>query len=448
MSDFIIELKINGGDWLTAESLGLSVGTLTRRSLAPDELPISGQLATPGAALPLAYQDALSLRVNGTVVFSGECQPPRMMVTESGAAFSLSVLGPWHQLTRVLYTRSQPRTEGGSLTSLPPTLGSTFVLEGITYKWARDDNAGTTPIEVSIPRFLSTRGLLCDPDYTSGTLYRTMTMEIVSLLTYFAASYTRRGASCPITFSGAGITAALGTTATPRFRTFHDRTVGALIADLCAARPDAASWFDYSTTPPTLHLATAAAMDASTLTVGTPPLAGCDLSARPDLVPPGVMVRWEYEPATGWESRGYAHPHTVDRSPATIMPHEPGMVVHSIPWEDPLLVTPGLAASLMTASSTLRGSGSIELAGFDADLDAAAFRPGLSLTVAGLPLMAGVPLLTQDVAWDIQARAVSVSVGFPQALDLQGARDLRGWLSLTVQGWPWSYTQLVPPPAP
>lgn len=447
MSELIIEVKVNAGSWVSAESLGLSVGTRTLRSFAPDELTFTCQLEAYDSTPPVEYEDALSLRVNGTVVFSGEVQAPSMAVSETGAALSVRVLGPWHQMLKVLFTRTQPRTEGATLTRLPPTLGSTFVLSGVTYKWAREDDAGAVPIEVSIPRFVSTHGLLFDPDRTSGVTYRTMLSEVLSLLEYYAASYTRRGATCPIQYSSAGITADLGGAATPRFRTFHDRSVGSLLADVCAAKPDCATWFDYTTTPPTLHMAASAAMDAETLTIGTAPLSGCDVTPRPDLQPAGVMVRWEYEPEVDWQSRGYAHPHTIDRSPADIMPHEPGVLVHSIAYEEPLIITTGLAASLMASIGVLRGSGSLALAGCDEELDAAAWRPGLALDVAGAPLLSGVSLLSQETVWDIMGRSVSVTVGYPEPLDLQAARDLRGWLVLTLQGWPWSYTALLAPPS-
>jgi hypothetical protein len=298
---------------------------------------------------------------------------------------------------------------------------------------------------VDVSRYLSTRGLLFDPDRTVGVSYRTVISEVLSLLEYFSASYVSRGEPSPLSYSSGGITTALGSAASPRFRTFSDRSVASLLTDALAAKPDAATWFDYTTTPPTLHIEAASEMDAETLTLGTAPLSGAAITPRPDLVPSGIIVRWEYNPVTSWLGRGYAHPLTIDAAPTTALPHDVGVIVHSIPYETPLMITTGTAAAMLASISQLRGSGSVSLSGFDVDLDAAAWRPALALTIAGSAVLAGVELLVQSSSWDIYGGSVELAVGYPQPLDFQSARDLRGWLTLTVQGWPFTSTRLLAP---
>ncbi len=57
--------------------------------------------------------------------------------------------------------------------------------------------------------------------------------------------------------------------------------------------PDGVTWFDYATTPPTLHLRQRANLAAAVFSVAGQPHTGLDIAARPDLVPPVVVLKYQ-----------------------------------------------------------------------------------------------------------------------------------------------------------
>jgi hypothetical protein len=57
--------------------------------------------------------------------------------------------------------------------------------------------------------------------------------------------------------------------------------------------PDAVPWFDYSTTPPTFHIAQRTALPAASFTIATRPLSEFTVDRRDDLVVPAVCLKYE-----------------------------------------------------------------------------------------------------------------------------------------------------------
>lgn len=57
--------------------------------------------------------------------------------------------------------------------------------------------------------------------------------------------------------------------------------------------PDCVAWFDYSTTPPTLHVRKRANLSAVTVAFSGAPASGLSITPRNDLAIPGVLLRYE-----------------------------------------------------------------------------------------------------------------------------------------------------------
>ena len=456
-----LELKINAGAWTAIESLGWQCGPLRRVNLGVDTISLTKQLDDVTEAVGIAYGDTIRLRLNGTTIFRGTAQAPGYSGSEEAQVVTVEVFGPWWDMQRICYTRYFPTVSAG----LPPNLGSTFTLTpgpGVeiwdgtawipavssTYKFARQANLALTPPEVDISAYLSARGLILDPELAPGFAdYRTVKEEIRALAEYLDRSFSHRSATPPFALDYDDLEDGIGTDAAPRFRTFQDRSVADLIRDLLAARPDVSGWFDYSVDPPAFHLAAASLQAEETLTPGEAPLATWDLKPRPDLKPTGVILLYTYEPSAVNADRGFALAYTVDKYPATVIPTDPGVLVHSIPPSDPLIVQTGVAQTYYEALATVRAEGTVILRWLTADLDGAGWRPGKKLAFAGWTALADVEALIQGTSWDLSTGTVTLNVGIPRVMDCQTFRDLRGWLVGSVSGWPFSFNFLVPAPA-
>lgn len=70
----------------------------------------------------------------------------------------------------------------------------------------------------------------------------------------------------------------------------RDMSVQQVIREMLRWTPDAACWFDYTTTPPTLHVRSQANLTAATIALGDYTTEEVSLVARQDLVRPGVEI--------------------------------------------------------------------------------------------------------------------------------------------------------------
>lgn len=80
---------------------------------------------------------------------------------------------------------------------------------------------------------------------------------------------------------------------TPPFDEGLDMMCGEVIKKALKWAPDAVTWFDYTTTPPTLHAARRAQLQAVSVSVVGAPLASLQLDPRHDLVAPSVVLKYE-----------------------------------------------------------------------------------------------------------------------------------------------------------
>lgn len=357
------------------------------------------------------------------------------------------------------------------VTQLPPVLGDTFIVgpgDGVeiwnpsteawetpvgptTYKWAREDDFGASPIELDLARYTGTRGLICDPDWNSAQIYRTVQTEVRELLDYVTQTRARLAVGDRPDLTPAfavdldGIETGLGATAAPKYRTWQDQKVGQLLTAVLALKPDVSAWFDYTQETPELFMRVASLETEVELTRGQEPLMTLDATPRTELLPAGIVIRWEYPDATPYDWRGYKIPAHTDKSPATVLPHEPGVITHTLDFvNDVATFKPDIAASLMESLGTLRASGSMTLGRMSLQ-EALAMRPGLCFRVPDDAMLADSQLLVQETTWNATTNQVQCALGYPRALDLQTTLDLRGYLTFTLQG---SLTFLIPPPGP
>ena len=359
---------------------------------------------------------------------------------------------------------SAPAVQILGWTQLPPTEGQTYTLvtgdgiqlwnpvteawytptSGTTYRWSLEDDADASPIRVDIARYCGTRGLLCDPNWAAAPIYRTVFAEIVELLDYGRRVPLLFGEPAPYTFDAASLEVDMGSAASPKFRTFQDQRVAALVASLLAVKPDVAVWFDYSAETPQIRMRSAAMETEQRLTLGGLPLKQVSATPRPELQPSGVVIRWEIPTDATWPWRGYRRPAWIDKSPSTIMPHSLGVVTHTLDYiADVAQFKPQLAASLMESLGTLRATGSMTLQ-FTDPAEAIAIRPGLTYRLTGDPMLSACQLLVQDTTWNVVAGQVQCGLGYPRALDLQTINDLKGWISRVYFG---VTNALIPVPA-
>lgn len=343
-------------------------------------------------------------------------------------------------------------TVPGGFTIWNPTTGAWETATDTTYKWARETDAGASPVELDIARYTGTRGLMHDPNWYDSPIYRTVAKEVREVLNFFIESREGLAAADRPDLTPAfsvdldGIETGLGPNASPKFKTWQDAKCGPLLNTLLAVKPDVASWFDYSQPIPELRMRVASLETEKAISTGNFPLLDINATPRPDMQPTGAVIRWENPTDGPWSYRGYRVPAHVDKFPADVLPYEPGVITHTIDYpEDISSFKPELAESLMDSLGTLRATGSMTL-GSLTTAEAIALRPGLTYRLTGDRNLAESQLLIQETTWNFLRAEVQCTLGYPRALDLQALGDLQGWLFSAVNGLGATRSSLVPPP--
>lgn len=109
-----------------------------------------------------------------------------------------------------------------------------------------------------------------------------------------------------------------------------DQTCGEVIRSVLRFVPDAQCFFDYATTPPTFHCKRRQSLEALTVDVaGGTSAASVQITERPDLQVPSVVLYYEYDDVVPGEDRVGAH--AVRRAfPSGATGIEPGALVATI----------------------------------------------------------------------------------------------------------------------
>lgn len=268
--------------------LGVDDGVLTLRNGAADTLVLSQTLvgATQEPAAPFAYGDTVTLKRDGVVWFVGTVRD----IDESvDRARSLVVRGAWDVLERKAYLQ--------------------------TFKTALDPDDPDSPLVDVV------RGRVVLGQADDGVR--------VSLATFLASVITYAG------LTPGTIDVAL----TVPFEDATDLSCAEVVERMLRWIPNSVVWFDYTTTPATVHIRQRANLTAATLAIGGAGMAWQEplrLKPRHDLVVDNVVLLYvatNRSNAASWEvvlpDNGPGNP-PGDRYPPESTGEEDGALVRTI----------------------------------------------------------------------------------------------------------------------
>ncbi|HVU37926.1 MAG TPA: hypothetical protein VHC95_06295 [Opitutales bacterium] len=271
-------LRRNGdGMEKTLADWGISSARLIRRTQRSDTLEIAFDGAAFDGAELFAYKAGIMLKRNGTAYFAGlATKTPRM---------------------------ARPRAEGVGYTFE----GSWWYLEHIVYQqdWKFLNVGGDNLAAVSnLVLAQANDGTLI----TTGAQIADAVNEAVG-----AGAALQLGANdCAIQVPPeAG----------------RDLSCAEVIRRMLRWHPDVVTWFDYSTTPPTLKLRQRANLDAAAFSIAGRPHTGMDIAARPDLVPPVVVLKYQTLNEDDGIDQSYIN---IEQYPGGTSELQPGAVVMTI----------------------------------------------------------------------------------------------------------------------
>ncbi|WP_256199159.1 hypothetical protein [Verrucomicrobium spinosum] len=199
---------------------------------------------------------------------------------------------------------------------------------------------------------------------------------------------------------------------TPPRLTKQDRRCDELIRSALTAHPDAAVWFDYSTEPPTFKLTTRGDEGTTvTFTKGTPPLRAVNLQPRPDLVPSGVVVRYERS-GTAVSTDGMRPAALVDAYPPGSEPDVLDAIAMTITLKKGEHAVPGYARRLYDAFAVMPWEGGVQLWAADG---VTGLHPGQSLNITSdQASWASMGAMVQTVQESLDNGFVNLALGLPQ----------------------------------
>jgi hypothetical protein len=212
-------------------------------SLSADSLSF-GFRAAVDADLPFAVGDAVILTQDSTVRFRGRIDAIDPTASGASEEISIACVGPWSWLDRIVYEQTWQVGNG-----VDGTLGNQS----------------------------KTRIIIGQDDLGAK---RSVGAEISAAVAWAVT----QGADLQL--------AAVSIATTLHYQELVDVTCAELIRSVLRYLPDTMSWFDYSTSPPTLHLARRADLDThSAALVGSS--SDIRVRSRPDLQARGVVLYFE-----------------------------------------------------------------------------------------------------------------------------------------------------------
>jgi hypothetical protein len=293
----------SGGTETTLAEWGLTEDVIRQRiNMAPDTVTIRA----PGpmdAALEFAFGAAVIIRrdrtgvgpfAGGSIYFQGKAGLPKRHAGGNVEGISYQFSNPWWDLTRLVFQQEWDVFNGWTIPD-DPTSPPTFT----TYR--------------SSELFLG---------QTAAGVKQHAGAQILEALNWAIAC---------------GVNLQVGTIdVTTDMMIYHirDVTVAEVIKQLLRPTPDVTCWFDYATTPPTIHLRKLANLVNVPIAIANTNARGVDLVPRHDLVLPAVCIR-------------YKNMNTIDGAP----------------W---VVVTPAIAPGGATGTELGAAVHTIELAGFEA----------------------------------------------------------------------------------
>lgn len=243
------------GESRTLSGWGLSGATLRRTNQDTDSLVLVASVNDVFADPIFAYGEKVRLYRNGVGIFTGTVSRRTVSADGTKQSHSYECLGPWWQLRRTIYR--QPRAIFDSGFAALVAVSTSKITFGQN-NWGQKQ---TTDLQISDICFVAASqnpGLFLQP-------------------------------SLPILVE-------------PVLEEARDISCAAAIQRMLAYTPDVVLSWDYSTTIPTMLIQRRSALPAVTIDRAGGTLVGglASLTARPDLVPPGVVftfLRQEKNPA-------------------------------------------------------------------------------------------------------------------------------------------------------
>lgn len=518
-------LSINGAAQVFPQSLGLAFNGLNLANMRTDTAPLKWTRRYLTDACPLRYNDTVEIFLNSRRIFRGRARPG-VLTNEGGP---ITIVGPWSHMEEQDYQLSLI-SNGSSDYGTPegPILGSTFVVTwpagttvytatgslvlpsdfNVTYTvgnrtlWLHPSTTGEWDVNDS----WTSRGWLFRPGGTAGQIYTTITDEFTRLMLFM--SHTNA-----TDFFSVG-TVALGGVLAPKVRTISDTKVADCVRQVLGMKPDACIGWDYSGLDVPVLTANVASLETPVeFTVGSNQgqvLPGYSLKIADELVPTGVVIRWERDAST---STGLGTPYLEDIYPGmevltagattsasttvtcastanvsagmliTGSAIRAGTTIASITNATTLVLS--VAATGTSSGQTFICKGTSGIASYqpgvlvntvDEELAVVpgiakeiytslavrraqgppltildrdfslGLRPGMVISLVGDPEFVGVQLWVQDVAWNADTGLAQLTVGYPPHLQLRDRVDLKGWFKWTHQGVHFTTTQIIPPP--
>lgn len=514
-------ITINGSAAVTTQSLNLAFAGLELANMSADSAALKWARRRAVETCPIAHNDTVEIFRQGRRLFRGRARLGA--ITADGVAIRL--VGPWSHLEEQIYQLSLVGTVGSpegwvlGATFAVLTPAGTVIWNGtgwytlpsdhtITYTIShRSYYAGypATTAEVDVNMAWTSRCWLFRPGGSLGHVYTTISAEWARVMAFMAAT------NAPDLFAVG--TVELGNPLAPKFRTIIDTTAAAALRQVLAMKPDAAVWWDYAAEGlPTINVRVASLETPVVLHVGSSAghvLSGYQVRVLDDLVPSGVVVRWERDAD---ETTGLGRPYLADYYPGmevltgcvlttgsasiacdstanltagmtlTNYPGIAGVAITAV--TGPTTFTVGTPVSGSASGLTLYAMGATGPASYqpgvllhtvDEECPVAAglakeiyaslavrrgqgslsvldrdfsmgLRPGMVIALPGDAMLSGVQLWVQSVSWSPDTGIAQLTVGYPAHLQLRDRVDLRGWIRVTFSGPWWSYTQIVPPP--
>lgn len=233
-----------GGSQKTFDSLGIEDASLVFRSQAPDMLSFTVLTDYDSDAL-WAYLDDVTVQRDGSTWFVGKAMEPRRVGTSGRESITYTIVGPWFQLERITYQQTHARLYSASLT----TRTNSRVILGT-------DTDGD--------RLNSQEVITEVVDYA---------LSVVS--GFLQLDNDSRAVEFP-------------------YEEMSSLSCAEAIKRALRWSPDVVTWFDYTTTPPTLHLDERGDLASADLVIADVVISQNEIRPRPDLVRDRVEVKFEY----------------------------------------------------------------------------------------------------------------------------------------------------------
>lgn len=451
----VLEIKIGAADFVSAESLGLTVGDVIRRNMAPDEVTLSRPGGALSEALGIARADEVVVRVNGAVVLRGLAQAP-VSTYGANASRSVRVLGGWHHLSRVPFHRSillsgiasGVRTgalpQGGIIngfSGMKIWLGTGFAdaTVGEDYEFTNRANFVVSPKRVDLSGYITNSGFIFTRyKLAGGVLLTPLYAEVAALFDTWESGFTSFGLTPPLVVPTlTEINAALNSPYPiyPRQQTVTNVSLDRVLQAVMTIVPRCSAWVDYAPSTPEMHLTPLEGMEVTDLTHDM--MIDGSLSVRHDLVPEGVIIWYEDVRPTGdalMTSKGHSAPRYIDKYPADVQPNQEGVLVLTVPHpgeNEPFVGN--LARTVYDQLAPARIAGQVVIGPLTPE-QAAEWVPGRALTHSTDPELAGYTGIIQDAAWNAATGLVRLTVGYPTAASIGSMRDLQSYLIECISG--------------